>query len=237
MNSPISPARVDRLIEEMAFDVGQRVLDVGCGTGELLIRVAETHAVTGLGIDHDPAKIVEARAAASRRLPSAVIEFRTQKAAELDPREPPYERAVCLGSTHAFGLGEGAYEHAIAGLMRRVAPRGLILVGEPYWKQPPAPEYLSFLGEPVGIYRDHLQNVLFAEEKGLVPLYAAVSSDDEWDDFEWAHRRRHEEKAPIGVASSSQTREDLEQSRRWRDGYLRWGRSTMGFGFYVFRNG
>jgi hypothetical protein len=27
---------------------------------------------------------------------------------------------------------------------------------------------------------NHVENVLFAEGKGLVPLYAAVSSDDEW---------------------------------------------------------
>jgi ubiquinone/menaquinone biosynthesis C-methylase UbiE len=234
MNSPISPARVDRLIQEMTFDVAQRVLDVGCGTGELLIRVAETHGVAGLGIDHDEEKIAEARAAANRRLPTGAVEFRAQKAAELESQDHSYDRALCLGSTHAFGLGEGAYEQAITGLMRLVARGGLILVGEPYWKQPPAPEYLSLLGEPVGIYREHVENVLFAERRGLVPLYAAVSSDDEWDDFEWAHRRRHEEKAGPG---STQTPEDLEHSRRWRDGYLRWGRSTMGFGFYVFRNG
>ncbi len=117
--------------------------------------------------------------------------------------------------------------------MRLVAPGGLILVGEPYWQQPPAPEYLSLLGEPVGVYRDHVENVLFAERKGLVPVYASVSSDDEWADFEWAHWRRHQD-ATRG-ADTARAREELERSRRWRDGYLRWGRSTMGFGFYVFR--
>jgi SAM-dependent methyltransferase len=236
LNSPISPARVDRLIKEMSFDAGQRVLDVGCGTGELLIRVAETHGARGLGVDRDEEKIAEAKAAASRRLPADTVEFRAQDAAELDSRDRRYDRALCLGSTHAFGLGEGAYEHAIARLKRLVVPGGLMLVGEPYWKRPPTPEYLSLLGEPVGIYRDHVENVLFAERKGLVPLYAAVSSDDEWDDFEWAHRRRHEEDAARGP-KTAQAQNKLAQSRRWRDGYLRWGRSTMGFGFYVFRNG
>ncbi|MEO8182580.1 MAG: class I SAM-dependent methyltransferase [Deltaproteobacteria bacterium] len=236
LNSPIGLARVDRLIREMNFDASQQVLDVGCGTGELLIRIVEAHGATGLGVDRDEGKMAEARAAASRRLPAGAVEFRTQNAAELDLRDRRYDRALCLGSTHAFGLGQGAYEHAIAALMRLVVSGGLILVGEPYWKQPPTPEYLSLLGEPVGIYRDHVENVLFAERKGLVPLYAAVSSDDEWDDFEWAHRRRHEENAAFGP-KTAQAREDLEQSRRWRDGYLRWGRSTMGFGCYVFRNG
>jgi SAM-dependent methyltransferase len=236
LNCPIGPARVDRLIKEMNFDANQQVLDVGCGTGELLIRIVETHGVKGLGVDRDEEKIAEARAAASRRLPAAAIEFRVQDAAELDGRERRYERALCLGSTHAFALGQGAYEHAIGGLMQLVTSGGLILVGEPYWKQAPTPEYLSLLGEPVGIYRDHVENVLFAERKGLVPLYAAVSSDDEWDDFEWAHQRRREESAALG-SRTAQAQQDLAQSRCWRDGYLRWGRSTMGFGCYVFRNG
>ena len=219
----------------MNFDTSQRVLDVGCGTGGLLIRVVETRGVKGLGIDRDKDKIAVAQAAASRRLPAGAVEFRAQDAADLDSGGTPYDRALCLGSTHAFGLGQAAYEHALLGLMQLVAPSGLILVGEPYWKQPPEPEYLSLLGEPVGIYRDHVENILLGERKGLVPLYAGVSSDDEWDDFEWAHWRRHEEDAAFG--SNTAQAEGLEQRRRWRDGYLRWGRSAMGFGFYVFRNG
>jgi ubiquinone/menaquinone biosynthesis C-methylase UbiE len=236
LNSPIGPARVDRLIKEMNFDASQRVLDVGCGTGELLIRVVEAHGVQGLGVDRDEDKIAEAQAAARRRLPAGAVEFLAEDAAKLDLRDRRYDRAVCVGSTHAFGLGQGAYEHAIAGLMRLVVSGGLILVGEPYWKQPPTAEYLSLLGEPVGVYRDHLENVLLAERRGLVPLYAAVSSDDEWDDFEWANRRHYEENAVSGP-KTPQTDEELLRSRRWRDGYLRWGRSTMGFGCYVFRNG
>jgi ubiquinone/menaquinone biosynthesis C-methylase UbiE len=235
LNNPISPARVERLISEMSFEAGQRVLDVGCGTGELLLRVVENQGVRGLGVDCDEEKIALAQAAASRRLLAGAVEFRAQDAAELDAQGAPYDRALCLGSTHAFGLGPGAYERAIAGLRRLVSPRGLILIGEPYWKQPPVAEYLSLLGEPVGIYRDHAENVLFAERKGLVPLYAAVSSDDEWDDFEWMHRRRHEEEAALG-GNTVRAQDALAQSRRWRDGYLRWGRSTMGFGCYVFRN-
>mgnify|MGYP006140565339 CR=1 FL=1 len=135
------------------------VLDVGCGTGELLIRIVEAHRVQGLGVDRDEEKIAEASAAAKRRLPAGAVEFRAEDAANLDLQGRRYDRAICLGSTHAFGLGQGAYEHTIAGLMRLVVPGGLILVGEPYWKQPPTPEYLSLLGEPVGIYRDHLEIV------------------------------------------------------------------------------
>ena len=35
--------------------------------------------------------------------------------------------------------------------------------------------------------------------------------------------------------NDEETAEKLIRSRAWRDGYMRWGRNTMGFGFYLFR--
>ncbi len=90
------------------------------------------------------------------------------------------------------------------------------------------------IGEPVGIYRDHAGNISFAEERGLVPYYAAVSSDDEWDDFEWRHYMRVRCDAEANPDDAAFTAR-LARARHWRDGNLRWGRSTMGFGLYVFR--
>jgi hypothetical protein len=108
------------------------------------------------------------------------------------------------------------------------------LIGEAYWKQPPAPEYLSLIGEPVGIYRDHAGNIAFAAERGLVPIHAEVSSDEEWNDFEESHYlkiRRDAEANPNDLALAAR----LVRSQQWREGFFRWGRSTMGFGLYLFR--
>jgi hypothetical protein len=118
-------------------------------------------------------------------------------------------------------------------LLQLVRPGGRLLIGEGYWKQAPAAAYLQLIGDPVGIYHDHMTNVLFAEEQGLITLYAAVSNEDEWDEFEWSHRLRIEREATLHP-NDPLVREKLQRSREWRDGYLRWGRSTMGFGFYLF---
>ena len=112
-------------------------------------------------------------------------------------------------------------------------PGGQLLIGEGYWKQPPATEYLQLIGEPVGIYRDHAANISFAEAHGLVATYAAVSNDDEWDHFEWSHRMKIERQCALSP-DDPDVKKKLKRSRDWRDGYLRWGRSTMGFGFYLF---
>jgi len=60
-----------------------------------------------------------------------------------------------------------------------------------------------------------------------------VSNDDEWDHFEWSHRMKIEHEAAL-QPNDPAVAEKLQRSRQWRDGYLRWGRSTMGFGFYLF---
>ena len=232
-NSPLSEEKAIRIIQRLDLVPGNRVLDAGCGNGEFLIRVLRASGARGLGIDIDPDLIARARESVMERVPQSAIEFRAVDMQKEPLEENAFEVAVCMGSTHAFGSGDAAYPSCLEALTRVVRPGGRLLIGEGYWKQPPAKEYLEFLGDPSGIYRDHQGNIAFAEERGLTPLYAAVSSDDEWDDFEWSHRMRVEREA-AAHPDDAEWKKKLERSRAWRNGYLRWGRSTMGFGFYVF---
>ncbi len=245
-NAPLSVARADRLVDVLELEPGARVLDAGCGSGRFLLRLVERTGADGLGVDVDAAAIASAREEAARRLapgsrdpaassPTAgTCAFRDTGLPDDTLERGSFDAAVCIGSTHAFGLGDGAYERALDALSALVRPGGLLLVGDGYWKRPPDAEYLAFLGEPTGIDRDHAGNVGVGVARGLVPLHACVSDDDEWDEFEWGHRRRIEREAAAHPDDPAWS-ERLAKSRAWRDAYLRWGRTTMGFGFYVFR--
>ncbi len=64
-------------------------------------------------------------------------------------------------------------------------------------------------------------------------LHASVASADDWDEYEW--------KYSASIERYAQERPDdpdvpamLARIRRWGDGYLRWGRDTLGFGVYLF---
>ena len=233
-NNPIGSEKADRLVDTLPLGPGSRTLDAGCGTGEFLLRVVARHGGHGVGVDRDPKCIEAARQSAAARALAPRCEFHAVDANAFDARRGAFDAGICIGSTHAFGAGDTAYPNTIERLQYWVRPGGCVLLGEGYWKQQPAPEYLQLLGEPVGIYRDHAGNIAFAEERGLIPLYAAVSSDDEWDHFEWAHLlniRREAEADPEDPALAAR----LARSRVWRNGYLRWGRATMGFGAYLFR--
>ena len=134
-NRPLSAQKADRIVESLPSLADEQVIDVGCGEGELLIRVIERKEGKGFGVDQNAECIFNARQAASRRLPENRCEFK-----EADVQELPFERdsfglAICLGSTHAFGSGEIAYPNSLRELGRVVRPGGLLLIGEGY--QPP----------------------------------------------------------------------------------------------------
>ena len=114
-----------------------------------------------------------------------------------------------------------------------IEPYGLILVGEGYWKKKPKQEYLDFIGCPVGTSNSHEQNIQHAESLGFVPLYVAISNQDEWDHFEWCFRIEAE-RWVLAEPDNEIVKEKLKRVRKWNQYYRKFGRTTMGFGFYLY---
>lgn len=232
-NNPISQERMSRYLRAIPLRPEQRVIDIGCGCGEVLIRVAEQSGAAGLGIDQSPEFIAEARRRESKRVDPARVEFVVADAGHFPIEAGHFHLALCLGASHAFGLGSSAYQQALRRMIPMVASGGSLLIGEGYLKQPATPVYREFLGDAIPEGMTHAANVTAGRDLGLVPLAAWTSSVEEWDDFEWAHQRIAEWQSrdnPDDPVKSSK----LEWRRRWIDAYLRWGRDTLGFGIYLF---
>ena len=126
-NSPISSETADRLVRRMEFRSSGRALDAGCGTGEFLLRVVAHHEMRGLGIDQDPRCISAAMAAASARGLAARCEFCAGDVKALEKKPSTFDLGICIGSTHAFGVGDAAYPNAIDSLKHLVRPGGIVL--------------------------------------------------------------------------------------------------------------
>jgi len=233
-NSPISSTKANELIEILGLNSESRVLDVGCGTGEFLIRVIEKFNAKGDGVDINSNSINEAQNIASSRIPDYGINFHKIDIKKFDKAPASFDCGICLGSTHAFSMNDPAYPETLKGLSKLVKPGGQILIGESFWMKEPLSEYLDFIGEPTGTYRTHLENVELGMEHGLVPQYVVTSNLDEWDDFEWRHNIKKEQEYESGPKEALD-REKIEFSRKWRMAYLKWGRGTMGFAFYLFK--
>lgn len=225
-NNPFSPARLFEVLDVARISAGDRVLDVGCGTGELLVALGR-RGVTGIGVESDADKA----AAAQRAAAGLDLRFVVGDAAAELP-EGPFSLVACVGAAHAFAAGEAALPAAVEALRDR-APGGALLLGEGYHRRPVPPDYARFLGEPTGITRTHAENIDLCESLGLTCVHAITASEAEWDAFEWAHFRR--QRAAAAALPPDEADARLARAFAWREAWLQWGRDVMGFGLYLLK--
>ncbi|MCF7788447.1 MAG: class I SAM-dependent methyltransferase [Prosthecobacter sp.] len=177
---PVSSAKFEQVIEILDLPPQARVLDVGCGKAELLLRVMQRYNATGVGADPNAGFIHDAQTEAARRGHDGRVELHGAKIQDIPVGADSFDVALCIGSTHAFGR----FAEALTELARLVKPGGQVLIADGYWKQKPDPDYLAFLGAAETDLPDHAGNESAGLEAGLVPFYSCVSSEDEWDHYE-----------------------------------------------------
>lgn len=233
-NAPVNEVRMSAMLEALELREGQQVLDVGCGCGEILIRLTERYQTLGTGIDVSAPHISEARRRRQNRVPDSEIEFIAADVRSVQLKQDAYDLVLCLGATHALAPGSDAYRNALQQMIPLVKTGGLLLIADGYLKQPAVPEYRALLGESLPDDMTHAANVSTGQQLGLTPLSAWTSSTAEWDDFEWTYQRIVERKAREQPDDQEQQTR-LHRRREWIQAYLQWGRDTLGYGIYLFQ--
>jgi SAM-dependent methyltransferase len=156
---------------------GSRMLDLGCGRGEWLVRALERRpGLRAVGVDLSAGALAEARESARRRGVEDRLELRTGDANEA-AGEGGYDLVACVGAAHAFGGLRGTIEAA----GRHVAPGGRLLVGDGFWEGKPTPEAEEIFGE----FPDLAGTVGLAVQAGWAPVYGHISTREELDEYEW----------------------------------------------------
>ena len=228
--NPFSSEKIEAIINLLNLTPEARVLDIGAGKAELLIRLVERFSVHALGIDFSSAFLSEAQTQAEARIPQGKLTLQECDVTTFQADTDSFDLVICLGACHIFGGFQGTLQH----MAQWVRPGGQILIGDGYWKQEPAPEYLMAMGATRDEYLTHAGNVAVGVIHKLIPMYASVCNDDEWDRYEWLHLRNIERYA-LQHPDDPDVPALLARIRPWRDLYLRWGRDTLGFGLYLFQ--
>jgi len=227
----MSQAKTRDLVEMLHPAERGHILDVACGKAEFLCMVAERYALKGTGVDASPFTTTEAKKNVAARGLAERIEILHMDGAAYDPSLPDgFDMASCIGGSWIYQGHKGTLE-ALAKMTR---PGGLVLVGEPFWKKEPDPEYLKMTGYEREQQGTHVGNVRTGEDLGLAFLYSTVSNEDDWDRYEALQWNAAERYAAIH-ADDPDLEELLAKVRKGRDAYLRWGRACLGWALYLFR--
>jgi SAM-dependent methyltransferase len=195
------------------------------------VRRAERHGAGGVGVDASPIAIEAARRRARARVPGADLRFVRADAATVDA-PGPFALAACVGSSHALG----GLAPALAALAAAVRPGGHVLLGEGFWRREPSAAFLAALG---GATRDELGDlrglVAAGAAAGLRAVSLRVSSEDDWDRYEWTLVANGER-----YAAAHPDAPGVDALLAWVDRarervLLPGGRETLGFALVLLR--
>jgi SAM-dependent methyltransferase len=201
-NAPLSDAHASLLLDEFELDPAERVLDLGCGWGELLLRAMQrSPTLTGIGIDNDAIAIGRGRVlAAERHLDDRVTLLETAAETWTEPAD----RVICVGAQQIWD----GVEPALTALAALVAPGDRLLYGDGYLEPDASPLTSDLFSET-----PPLSDVLTAVRRsGWRVLHLSVSDQLEWDTFESTYRAGTER-----WLLANPDADDASGIRRWLD--------------------
>jgi SAM-dependent methyltransferase len=224
-NSPMSDALADAIAAALARTAPALVLDIGCGWGELLLRVlAAAPAAHGIGVDRDEVALARARTNASERGLATRVTFSESMP---DPAEiAPPTVVLCVGADHVFG----EQRDALGALANIATPGGRLLFGTAFWERPPTVEEAAGLGATPDDFVSLPDLVDLAMSAGFRLLDLRTATRREWEQFEMGFLADWEEWL-MRWPNAPGAADIRERADAHRDGYLRGYREVLGFAY------
>jgi cyclopropane fatty-acyl-phospholipid synthase-like methyltransferase len=222
-NAPLSLEHAELLMDRLDVRPGAGIADLGCGWGELLLRVvARASQATGIGVDSDAGALSRARRLAAERHLDGQVRFTE---ADVTGWKGTAERVLHVGASHALG-GSAAALDALAGV---VPAGGRLLFGDCYWETAPSAAATEMFGEQVLPLAGLLEACRSA---GWRVIHMSVASQLEWDDFESTFRAGRQEwvLAHAGDQRAADVRDWLDARERQ---YLEVYREVLGFAYLI----
>jgi ubiquinone/menaquinone biosynthesis C-methylase UbiE len=230
-SSPVSVEMLDRVLAVSGLAHGWRVIDIGCGPATMALHLADRYGAQVEAVDRSAIMLDLAKERLKAHPARDRVSFHQAESMDYLATAYPCDLLVSVG---AGVLVPDAQDNAaqLKALAQAVKPGGRILWGESFWKKTPSDMMRGAVGPVAALYASHADYVHAGEAAGLTPLYAAVSSDQDWDEYAWRYStavEAHAEANPGPEAAEMRAR-----IAGWRRLYLAEGRDTLGFGLYLF---
>ncbi len=190
IHNPITPEKLATLGAALRLEAGARVLDLGSGSGEMLCTWARDHGITGIGIDMSQLYTEQAKLRAEELGIADQVKFIHGDASGFVSDEK-VSVAACVGATWIAGGVAGTIEL----LARSLRPGGIILIGEPYWRQLPPTEDVArgCLAHSISDFLMLPELLASFGQPGYDVVEMVLANQDDWDRYEaakWLTMRR-----------------------------------------------
>jgi SAM-dependent methyltransferase len=226
IHNPITPEKLATLGAALRLESGASVPDLGSGSGEMLCTWARDHGVVGTGVDMSELFTQHARLRAEELGVVDQVEFIHGDAAGYVSDEKA-DVAACVGATWIAGGVAGTIEL----LTRSLRTGGIILIGEPYWRQLPPTEDVArgCLADSVSDFVTLPALLASFSRLGYDVVEMVLAGQDGWDRYEaakWLTMRRWLDANPddelAGDVRAQLTSEPERYAAHTRE-YLGWG--------------
>ncbi len=226
IHNPLTSRKLADLGEALNPAPGTRVLDLACGSGELLCTWARDHGTTGTGVDISTVFLAKARARANELGVADQVAFIHGDASDHVAAEP-VDIGACVGATWIGGGVAGTVD-----LLRRgLRPGGMMLIGEPYWRRQPPDQVTveACHATSEDDFRGLPELLEQFGELGCDVVEMVVADQDSWDRYvaaQWLNTRRWLDANPddelAGQMRAELTAAPVRHVRYQRE-YLGWG--------------
>ncbi len=227
-----NPLTTDKLLllgEICDLQNGMRVLDLGCGKGEMLCQWAQRYGVMGVGVDASAVFIAAAKERAYLLDVGHKVDFLTDV-----PQDYPQEHhlfdviswlgAAALPLTDRLNLMRTALRHE----------DGVLLLGTPYWRETPTEAVCAALAVTAATFSTLAATVDEMAATGFELMEMVLAETEHHDRYEAGQWRQVQQ-----FLRDKPNDRDAGHLRAWmeanREAYLTYGRRYIGWGVFALR--